>query len=322
MVASRAVSVLVIGGGVSGLTCAIELRARGHDVELWAERLAPDVTSSVAAAFWYPYKADPPERVLGWAATSYQRFAALAGRDETGVTMRPAIEVLREAAADPWWAPAVPSLRPAPAELLPVGFARGWSFDAPVIDTRRYLPFLADELARLGVTIVQRRVDRLEDVPGDIVVVCVGLGARELCDDTSLFPIRGQLVSVQDPGLDVVMIDEGDPRGISYIVPRGDDCVLGGTVEVDDEDLEPRPASTRAIVERCASLVPALRGAAQLGERVGLRPGRRAVRLEAESRDGRTFVHDYGHGGAGVTLSWGCAEEVCALVAAAGPAPR
>lgn len=307
-------SVLVIGGGVSGLTCAIELRRRGHAVELWAALLPPDVTSSVAAAFWYPYKADPPARVLGWSATSYRRFAALAGDPATGVTMRTAVEVLREPSPSPWWAAAVPSLRAAPPELLPPGFAHGWCFESPVIDTRRYLPWLIDELAKLGVAIVQRRVDAIAGLPHDVIVDCAGLGARELFGDDTLFPIRGQLVHVQDPGLDVVVLDETDPRGISYVVPRGDDCVLGGTAEPGDDDLEARVASTRGIVERCTTLVPALRGAAQLGERVGLRPGRPTVRLEAERIGARTIVHDYGHGGAGVTLSWGCAEEVCALV--------
>jgi D-amino-acid oxidase len=48
---------------------------------------------------------------------------------------------------------------------------------------------------------------------------------------------------------------------------------------------------------------------------VGLRPARSAVRLERETpRPGSTLVHNYGHGGAGVTLSWGCAGEVSELV--------
>ena len=58
-------------------------------------------------------------------------------------------------------------------------------------------------------------------------------------------------------------------------------------------------------------LVPALETGTVVAHRVGLRPARSRVRLEAE--DG--VVHCYGHGGAGVTLSWGTADEVASLVA-------
>lgn len=49
-----------------------------------------------------------------------------------------------------------------------------------------------------------------------------------------------------------------------------------------------------------------------IGAVAGIRPYRRGgVRLELDSLpDGRPLVHDYGHGGAGLTLSWGCAEVV------------
>ena len=55
-----------------------------------------------------------------------------------------------------------------------------------------------------------------------------------------------------------------------------------------------------------------------LGHRVGLRPARRTVRLEAVPGETGTVVHCYGHGGSGVTLAWGCADDVLALVRAAG----
>jgi D-amino-acid oxidase len=56
--------------------------------------------------------------------------------------------------------------------------------------------------------------------------------------------------------------------------------------------------------------VPALRQARVLRHKVGLRPVRPAVRLERVG----DVVHCYGHGGAGITLSWGCADEVLARV--------
>jgi D-amino-acid oxidase len=64
-------------------------------------------------------------------------------------------------------------------------------------------------------------------------------------------------------------------------------------------------------------MVPALRSAEVLGHRVGLRPARPSVRLESVPHaDGSPggVVHCYGHGGAGVTLAWGCADDVVTLV--------
>jgi len=90
--------------------------------------------------------------------------------------------------------------------------------------------------------------------------------------------------------------------------------VLGGTAQEGDENAAVEPATAAAIRARCEAAVPALRGARVLREAVGLRPARPAVRLETEARADGTIVHCYGHGGAGVTLAWGCADEVTALV--------
>jgi D-amino-acid oxidase len=67
----------------------------------------------------------------------------------------------------------------------------------------------------------------------------------------------------------------------------------------------------------CAAAFPSLRGARVVAQRVGLRPVRPSVRLEAEALPGgRVLWHNYGHGGAGVTLSWGCAAELTSAVLA------
>lgn len=312
-------TVLVVGAGVSGLSCAAALQAAGHPVAVWSAATSPGLTSDVAAAFWYPYRADPPERVLGWSAASYRHFAGLVG-DDAGVTMREVTELVRSAPqAPPFWGAAVAGLRPLGAAEIPAGFAGGWRFEAPVVDTRRYMPWLRARLESAGARITLRSIASLDEAiaAADVVVNCTGLGARSLCADDGVFPIRGQLVHVRDPGLARVVLDEDDPRGITYVVPRGDDCVLGGTADPGDDDLRARDDASAAILARAGALVPELRGATPLRVAVGLRPGRAAVRLEAERIGGATVVHDYGHGGAGVTLSWGCALEVCELVARA-----
>jgi D-amino-acid oxidase len=90
--------------------------------------------------------------------------------------------------------------------------------------------------------------------------------------------------------------------------------VVGGTDDEGEWDRRPDPEVARLILERAVALLPALAKAKVIGHRVGLRPARPTVRLEAEESEGRRLVHCYGHGGAGVTLSWGCADEVALLV--------
>ena len=67
-------------------------------------------------------------------------------------------------------------------------------------------------------------------------------------------------------------------------------------------------------MSKCQSLWPELDRSKVVGVSVGLRPSRKEVRLEVENITGRKVVHNYGHGGAGVTLSWGCADEVVRLL--------
>ncbi|MFC9691765.1 FAD-dependent oxidoreductase [Kribbella sp. NPDC056951] len=70
-----------------------------------------------------------------------------------------------------------------------------------------------------------------------------------------------------------------------------------------------------AIVDRCVKLEPRLAETTILEHRVGLRP---TARLEVErSATGTLIIHNCGHSGAGVSLSWGCAQEVAGLVSAA-----
>jgi D-amino-acid oxidase len=312
--------IIVVGGGVSGLSSAARLLEAGHRVRVWARDLGLRTTSSIAAAVWYPYRAFPEQLVLGWGAATYAEFVRLLGQPGCGVLMRAGVELFREPAPDPWWRAAVPDFRRAGPGDLPPGFADAYLFSAPVIEMPVYLSFLTARVAGLGGTIEQRAVASLDEVlsEAELAVNCVGLAARELVGDRSMVPIRGQVVRVEQVGLERFVLDDYGPGGVTYIVPRSHDCILGGTDQEHDEHLEPDPATAQAILERCVALEPRLAGARVLEHRVGLRPGRPTVRLEVERwPTGQLVGLNYGHGGAGVTLSWGCADVVAQLVAQA-----
>jgi D-amino-acid oxidase len=272
-------------------------------------------TSAVAAAVWFPYRAAPADAVLRWAAGSLQVFTALAEDLVTGVVLREGTVVHRTPEPDLWWAPGIAGLRPATAGELPPGAPAGTRCTLPVVEMGRYLPWLVDACRAAGVEIVPGRVDRLADVPGDVVVLAAGLRSGALVGDDSLVPVQGQVVRLANPGLRDWLLDEDNPAGLTYVVPRGDDVVCGGTAVEGATGTDPDPAVEAAILARARALIPALRGASVRSRGVGLRPGRPTVRLDRTDVDGRPLISCYGHGGAGVTLSWGCAADVVALIA-------
>jgi D-amino-acid oxidase len=318
------VDILVIGGGVSGLTTGLRLLEAGHAVRLWARALPPDTTSNVAAAIWYPYKAYPVERVAAWGAATYRVFSALAEEPDSGVRRTPVLELLPTPTGDPWWARAVADFRHARADELPPGYADGYVFTAPVIDMGIYLDWLRARFEAAGGQISVCAVGDLAEAFAvcPTVVNCAGLGARELVGDHDLHPSRGQVARIRANGFARALLDDHGPNAVAYIVPRTHDIVLGGTDDEGSESMMVDDTVTRDILRRCARLDPAFASVAPedvLSVAVGLRPVRSSVRLEAERlAPDRLLLHNYGHGGAGVTLSWGCADEVVALLAAAG----
>lgn len=304
--------VLVVGAGVVGLSCAVELAGRGHDVHVLARDLPAETTSSIAAALWYPYRALPRDRVTAWSSQTYgalERIAAEA--PDSGVRMLAGSELHRRPEPDPWWASALPGLRR--VQEPPAGYADGWTFVAPVVDMAAYLPWLVERLLAAGGTLTRLALPTLP-TGADVVVNAAGLGARALVDDEAMSPVRGQVVLLEQVGLDRWWLDGA---GLTYVVPRLERVVVGGSDEEGSWDRHPDPELAAAMLARATALVPELEGARVVGHRVGLRPARPAVRLQRQARPGASpVVHCYGHGGAGLTLSWGCAREVADLVEA------
>ncbi|ARA94025.1 hypothetical protein AWN76_013260 [Rhodothermaceae bacterium RA] len=312
---------IVLGSGVIGLTAAIRLQEAGFAPRLLTRDRPEATTSAVAAAVWYPYRAYPAHRVLPWSRRTLEVCYDLAADPTSGVSLIPFVDLFDRPTPPPAWRTAVRAFRRARPDERPAGYVDGFVAEVPLIETPVHLPYLVARFEAGGGTI--------EVVPGGVtdlaalaasaglVVNCTGLGARRLVPDPSLYPIRGQVVRVTNPGLTHALADDTGPLAISYVIPRRGDVILGGTAQDGVWDRTPDPETTREILRKARLLEPRLADAAVLEARVGLRPGRPTVRLEAERLPGGgTVIHNYGHGGAGFTLAWGCADEVVALVRA------
>jgi D-amino-acid oxidase len=301
---------LVVGAGVSGLTTAVCLAEAGWPVTVWASGTGSATTSFAAGATWSPYLVESSERVRAWSFETLQVLRQLAADSRTGIQLVSGVEASRGPMEPPLWRDGLDDFRMCEAGELPWGFTTGWRFLAPVVDMPVYLDYLLGRAEAAGAVLEIRRLGSLAEAveAAPVVVNCAGIGARELVPDASVMPYRGQVVVVENPGIAEFFVEEGEPP--VYFFPHRETVILGGTAQPGDDDIDPDPAIAAAIVERCARIEPRLAGARVLGHRVGLRPTRPTVRLEGDGR----VVHNYGHGGAGVTLSWGCAHDVTALV--------
>lgn len=310
---------IVVGGGVIGLTTAVVLAEGGRRVRVWARDPVGRTTSAVAGGLWWPYRIEPEALAGAWSLGSFAVYEELAARpDETGVRMVEGVQ--GETRLDDLgpWAAQVPGLRAATAdEYTGTGL---WA-RLPLIDMPVYLRWLRERLLAAGGTVEERVVRDLAEAgaKAPVVVNCTGLGARDLVPDRAVRPVRGQLVVVENPGIRtwLTSVDHTSAKS-TYFMPQPGGLILGGTADEDDWSLTPDPRVAEEIIGRCAALRPEIAGARVLDHRVGLRPTRTAVRLEREVLPGgRVLVHNYGHGGAGVTVAWGCAREAAELV---GPA--
>jgi D-amino-acid oxidase len=324
--------VAIVGAGVSGLTCGVVFAERGDRTTIFAREIGQQTTSAVAGALWFPYDVEPANKAIPWAVETYQTLIDLARNAETGVSMIELLQLSRiEEIQIPEWAV------PLGAERLSAGatalcrgaggsrgkrldtarrlqdfFQSGFSLRVPLMDTTVYLDYLANRFLKTDGQIIENvRLQNLEDVDPefDLVINCAGFGARDLVGDTDLEPHRGQVAIVRRIN-DLPYAVVCDDAPLMYAIPRRNDCLFGGTNELSD-DLAVDSATTARIVAECSRTLK-IEKPNVLAERVGLRPYRKSgVRVErAQLSDGRVVVHNYGHGGAGFTLSWGCAAEV------------
>src|SRR5205809_5004665 len=317
--------VAIIGAGVSGLTCGVVFAEHGYRTAIFAEETGQQTTSGAAAALWFPYDAEPAEKVIPLALQTFRVLVDLTRVPASGVSIIELRQFSRSQETQiPDWAiplgaepviPSSPSVVSSEVETSLESLKSGFSLRVPLMDTTIYLDYLAARFRKTGGEInANVRFQQLEDVDQQfgLVINCAGIGARELVHDVDLEPHRGQVAIVpRIERLSCAIVCDDAP--LMYAIPRRNDCVFGGTNDLSS-DLAVDAATTERIIAECSHVLN-IDKPNVLAERVGLRPFRKSgILLERdELRDGRSVIHNYGHGGSGFTLSWGCAREVVNL---------
>ena len=305
--------IAIVGAGISGLACAYLLSRKNYSITIFAKAFSPDITSNRAAAFWFPYHIRNDRRGVEWCRTSYRIFRQLMHDPGTGISMKQLIKVVREDVAEdePVWIEFMPegSIRMVPKEKLKPGVAKAYDVQVPLIETQIFLPYLKEYLLTKNVGFQQGDVKDLRSFRSshDVVINCTGLGARDLCDDQNVIPVRGQVALIETLPDFPIYLDNEKPL---YIVPRKDAMIIGGTYEENIFDEATEAETIEKILCNAYEVFPQLKQQKILGSWAGLRPYRPVVRVEREEK----IIHNYGHGGSGFTLSFGCAEEVVKLV--------
>lgn len=307
-------NIAIVGAGISGLSCAYMLSDKNYNITVFAKAFSPDITSNRAAAFWFPYHIRNDKRGIEWCKKSYAFYEQASADASTGISMKQLIKVLREGfeEEEPIWVEFIPegACRTIPKEQLAPGMARGYDVLVPLIETQIFLPYLQNLLQERQVIFEKKTIESFSELSSfDIIINCSALGARELCSDNSVIPVRGQVALIETDTDLPVYLDNETPL---YVVPRKDAMIIGGTYEQNIFEAVTEPETIERILDTSYKFFPAFREKKVLGSWAGLRPYRSEVRLEHEA--GTNIIHNYGHGGSGFTLAFGCADEVKNLV--------
>ncbi len=308
-------NIAIIGAGISGMSTAYLLADRSYHITIYAAAFSPDITSNKAAAFWFPYHIRNDKRGIEWCNTSYRYYQAFTKNNDTGISMCRLLKVLRKGMVEeePIWKEFMPagSYKVMDKDATDPTLEKVYDINVPLIETQIFLPWLQQQLVQKGVKIIQKKIDDFNELTDqfEVVINCSALGARQLCNDHSIIPVRGQ-VGLLAPGPSLpIYLDNEMPL---YIVPRKDAIIIGGTYEENEEAEITEPSTIERLLNNAYKVYPDLAKQQVIGSWAGLRPYRSDVRVEIEP--GKNIIHNYGHGGSGFTLAFGCAEAVVKMV--------
>ncbi|CAF3283311.1 unnamed protein product [Rotaria sp. Silwood2] len=330
--------ITIIGAGIIGLTTACTLLKEyslndNFQLIIISEKFSPETTGDILAGYCEPYGFESiDERILRWASYTYDIFlseffsikAAQAGimkmsaytlqgfddknnhKNIFGPQFSTLVRHFRM--LDKYEIGKFDHLKPTSGYVMPT----------ITIEVRYYLRELRRFLAQdFRVKFIKKKIHSFNELmhKTDIIINCTGIGARQLANDQTVRPARGQIIRIHAPWIKSVYNFDTD-EGEAYIIPQSNSVVLGGTFQIDNWNSSTLKNDTKKILRMCSKCLPALKRIHYGNVQVGLRPYRDdGVRLEHEkTTDGMNVVHCYGHSGSGITLSWGCARDVVEII--------
>ncbi len=310
--------ITVLGCGVSGLTTGITLLEQGFHVQIITKEYPEETTSAIAGAIWFPYEARPFKKVNAWSLSSFNKFQELSEAPSTGVSMID-YAIILETNDKPWWLQSIPPnhiISDSVTDFFQKDYP-GYIVHVPLIETPVYLLWLVNRFKSLGGSITKREIKELNELNEfDLTINCTGLETKSLFEDSEVYPIQGQVVRVPADnsikGMATDFLFGKNEEEMAYIIPRRDGIILGGSARKGKNTTEPDPEFSSRIISYNSEYEHTLKQKPVLETKVGLRPGRSEIRLEKDPS--HPVIHNYGHGGAGYTVSWGCAFSVLDLV--------
>lgn len=303
--------IAIVGAGVSGLTTGVVLQRNGFKTKIFTKDDFQNTVSAVAAAIWHPFQSVSGNNIEWMAELTYKKLVELAGVPGSGVSVKVLNERYEQLSELPWWT-SIPQKNSVADPSVNRYKEDYYRIKVPVADTEIYLGYLQDLYISLGGEIVKENIGKLDSLleSFNAVVNCAGLAARHLTEDDNMTAVRGAVfVCKKQDDITECYIDDIDPEWPTYVIVRENSIVIGGSAHQTEQINVPEN-----IFSKIKNNVMNKHGihfdeSRVISRKVGFRPYRTTVRVEVDPANNRIF-HNYGHGGSGYSLSWGCAYHI------------